>query len=136
MGEWRWLAWSRVGELWPREVDVGVAAVKIGSRDGRGEEEEKKSGVGGSGCFGWRWILGLGFPFFLYFSFKIAPSSSVLRRQVFIGKNVARFSNLVPKLLYFFVNLIFLVFLDFSCFFLEFSYQHRLEMRKIGDFKI
>ena len=52
MGEWRWLVWPRVGELWPREVDVGVVAVKIGSRDGRGDEEEKKSGVGGGGCFG------------------------------------------------------------------------------------
>ena len=30
-----------MGELWPREVDVGVAAVKIRSRDGQGEEEKK-----------------------------------------------------------------------------------------------
>jgi len=51
-----------------------VAAVKIGSRDGRGEEEEKKSGVvGGGGCFGWRWILGLGFPFFFVFFFQNCP---------------------------------------------------------------
>jgi hypothetical protein len=69
MGEWRWLVWPRVGELWPREVDVGVVAVKIGSRDGRGDEEEKKSGMGGGGCFGWRWILGLGFPFFFFVFF-------------------------------------------------------------------
>jgi hypothetical protein len=74
MGEWRWLVWPRVGELWSREVDVGVAAVKIGSRDGWGEEE-KKSGVGGRGCFGWRWILGLGFPrFFCIFLSKLPPS--------------------------------------------------------------
>jgi hypothetical protein len=38
-----------------------------------GGRKKKKSGVGLRSCFGWRWILGLGFPFFLYFSFKIAP---------------------------------------------------------------
>jgi len=73
MREWRWLVWPRVGELWSREIDVGVAVLKIGSRDGGGRKKKKKSGVGGGGCFEWRWILGLGFPFFLYFSFKIAP---------------------------------------------------------------
>jgi len=41
---------------------------------------------------------------FLYFSFKITPSSSsMLRRPIFIGKNVARFSNLVPQFLVFFL---------------------------------
>jgi len=79
-----------------------------------------KTGVGGGSCFGWRWILGLGFPIFFVFFFQNCPPSSVLRRPVFIGKNVARFSNLVPQLLSFIVNLIFLVFLDFSCFFWNF----------------
>jgi hypothetical protein len=38
------------------------------------------------------------------------PPLCVLYRLVFIGKNIARFSNLVPQLLSFFVNLIFLIF--------------------------
>jgi len=50
----------------------------------------------------------------------------MLWRPVFIGKNIARFPNLVPQLLSFFVNLIF-----FFRFFLSTSTQ----MRKIGDFK-
>ena len=52
MGEWRWLVWPRVGELWPREVDVGVAAVKIRSRDGRVEEEEKNQEWGSAAASG------------------------------------------------------------------------------------
>jgi hypothetical protein len=52
MGEWRWLVWPRVGELWPREVDVGVVAVKIGSRDGRGDEEEKNQEWGAAAASG------------------------------------------------------------------------------------
>jgi len=50
----------------------------------------------------------------------------MLWRPVFIGKNIARFPNLVPQLLSFFVNLIF-----FFGFFLSTSNQ----MKKIGDFK-
>jgi hypothetical protein len=58
--------------------------------------------------------------FFCVFSIVQNPPLCVLQRLVFIGKNIARFPNLVPQLLSFFVNLIFLFFWDFS-------YQHRLE---------
>ena len=67
------------------------------------------------------WLeIGLGLGFLVFFSFKIAPPLCVLWRSVFIGKNIARFPNVVPQLLSFFVNLIFLIFLDFT-------YQYRLE---------
>jgi hypothetical protein len=64
--------------------------------------------------------LCLGLGFLVFFSFKIAPPLCVLWRPVFIGKNIAKFPNLIPQLLSFFVKLIFLIFLDFT-------YQHRLE---------
>jgi len=52
---------------------------------------------------------------------KLPPSSfCVLWRPVFIGKNIAWASKLIPQLSFFFVNLIFLVFFGFC-------YQHRLE---------
>jgi hypothetical protein len=76
------------------------------------------------------WLeIGLGLGFLVFFSFKIAPPLCVLWRSVFIGKNIARFPNLVPQLLSFFVNLIFLIFFRF---YLSISTR----MRKIGDFKI
>ena len=46
--------------------------------------------------------------------------SCVCLKLLFICKSIARFPNLVPQLLSFFVNLIFLTFLGFS-------YQHRLK---------
>ena len=67
--------------------------------------------------------LGLGLGFLVFFSFKISPPLCVLWRPVFIGKNIAKFPNLIPQLLSFFVKLIFLIFLDFT-------YQHRLEWGK------
>jgi hypothetical protein len=82
--------------------------------------EKPKEGGRGLHCEG----LGLGF-FFCFF--KIAPLPFCMCwKLLFIGKNVARSPNLVPQF-FFFVNLIFFIVLDFS-------YQHRLEMRKIIDF--
>jgi hypothetical protein len=58
-------------------------------------------GRGGAPLLQKRIGLGLGFFFWYFFwCFKIAPFC-VCWRPVFIGKNVARFSNLVPQLLSF-----------------------------------
>jgi hypothetical protein len=94
-------------------------------RRGCGVREKNQAGEGATVWF--EISLGLGF-FLCFFLSTLPPLFCVLWRPVFIGKNIARFPNLVPQLLSFFVNLIFLIFLDFS-------YQHRLEMRKIDDFK-
>jgi hypothetical protein len=51
-------------------------------------------------------------------------------KLLFIGKNIVRSPNLVAQLFFFFCKFDFFLFL-----FLDFSYQHRLEMKKIGDFK-
>jgi len=62
---------------------------------------------------------------------KIAPPLSVLRGPGFIGKNVARFPNLVPQLLSFCK-------FDFSYFFLYFLKMSNINvdsMRKINNFK-
>jgi hypothetical protein len=86
--------------------------------------------VGGGGCFGWRWILGLGFPFFLYFSFKISPL--VLScGPIFIGKILLGPQNWS-------LNFPFFVNFDFSCFFLYFLKTSNINidsMRKINAFK-
>jgi hypothetical protein len=58
-----------------------------------------------------------------FFLFCKIPPLSVFRGPIFIGKNIARFSNLVPQLLFFFVNLIFLI---FFVFFKNEQYQCRL----------
>ena len=60
--------------------------------------------------------LGLGY-FFVPSKCAKLPPFACLWRPVFIGKNIAKFPNLIPQLLSFIVNLIFLIFLDFS-------YQH------------
>jgi hypothetical protein len=63
-----------VGELWPREVDVGVAAVKIRSRDGRVEEEEKKIRSGGRRLLRVEMDFRVRFPFFFFvFFFQKCP---------------------------------------------------------------
>ena len=72
--------------------------------------------------------LGLASLSFPSFFFKIYPSLCMCWKLLFIGKNIARFQNLVPQLLSFFVNLISLIFLNF---FLSTSTR----MRKIIDFK-
>ena len=70
----------------------------------------------GQGAAVWKVIglgLGLGFGFFCVFPqyAKLPPLMCVFQRLVFIGKNIARFSNLVPQLLSFFCTS------DFSYFF-------------------
>ena len=79
------------------------------------------------------WIemnLGLGFPCLSLGFFKIAPYLCVLWRPVFIGKNSARFSNLVPQ----FLLLFFFCKFNFSYFF-RFFLSTSTRMRKIDDFK-
>jgi len=87
MGEWRWLVWPRVGELWPREVDVGVAAVKIRSRDGRVEEEEKKIRSGGRRLLRVEMDFRVRFPFFFFvFFFSKVPPLCVLKTSIYRQK--------------------------------------------------
>jgi hypothetical protein len=79
----------------------------------------------GWGAAVWKVIgLGLGFGFFCVFS-KCAKFSSLVYvlETLFIGKNVVWTSKLIPQLLSFFVNLIFL---NFFVFFENEQYQRRL----------
>jgi hypothetical protein len=75
-----------VGELWPREVDVGVAAVKIGSRDGRGEEEEKKIRSGGRQLLQVEMDFRVRFPFFFCIFFQNCPPMCVLKTNIYRQK--------------------------------------------------
>jgi hypothetical protein len=59
------------------------------------------------------WFERDGFFFCVASKYAKLPSMCVLWRPAFIGKNIYRFPNLVPQFLSFFVNLIFLIFLDF-----------------------
>ena len=68
---------------------------------------------------------------YIFFNCAKLPPFCVCGRPIFIGKNVARFPNLVPQLLFFFVNLIFLIFF----YFLKMSNINVDSMRKINDFK-
>jgi hypothetical protein len=91
------------------------------------EENESHRGERG-GRLGRDGILGLGLGFIVFFFFKIAPLPFVcVVKLLFIGKNIVRSPNLVPQL-FFFLNLIFLIFFGFFL-------STLTRMRKIGDFK-
>jgi hypothetical protein len=104
------------------------------------EETESRGGAasllfwpsGGSQVFWKRWVRRFRVFFFVFFLMfqNCPPSFSMFWKLLFIGKNIARSPNLIPQLLSFFCKFDFFLFL-----FLDFSYQHRLEMKKIGDFK-
>jgi hypothetical protein len=100
------------------QVCLGFSFVKKGG--GRCGEKKSKAKGGGRGLSWFRGeILGLGFSCVSFQKCKIAPPQCLLWRPVFIGKNTARFPTWSLNSL-FFIDLIFLLFLDFS-------YQHRLK---------
>jgi hypothetical protein len=90
-------------DLW-----MGVV-VRVFFSKGGSDGLEKMRGKGGFERDGFRVRV---FFLFFFLMFQNCPPFCMCWKLLFISKNVARSQNLVPQLLSFFVNLIFLIFLD------------------------
>ena len=105
------LEWGLGLEEGERPVDgcCGEGFLFQGRERQLGEDERKRGGAPLK-----EMGLGLGF-FFVFFSnvSKLPPPFCMCWKLLFIGKNVARSPNLVPQLLFLYINLIFLIFLGF-----------------------